>query len=504
MRYFYYICSIIFSQLILFTSVSLQSDISAAEQPKKPEKGSITINDKDLEADLVVSGLDFPTSMAFIDTNDFLILEKNTGFVKRVIDGVVQPNPLLELNVDSKDERGLLGIAVDKKMNNNNNYFNVYLSYVQCEDEDTCQFKITKYELDNFQNLLVNPIDLLSLDSFPDPSHVGGILKIGPDGYIYVTVGDFHGTDNSKIFETQAQNFEDGVQADGRGGILRISPDGFSYDNGIFGTEYPLNLYYAYGIRNSFGIDFDPLTGYLWDTENGPEYGDEINLVYPGFNSGSAKIYGKSNEDFDYQYMSVEEFNYENSASLGLLNGEGIYSDPKLSWDDTVAPTSLIFLDSNSLGPDYKYHMFVGNAKGTIYDFDLNNPREELLLDGPLQDKRIDSEKEEIQNKFAEGFDIITDMEVNPYDGSLYIVSSKRGTEGSVYKIVSNNDNNGKGIFTEDFNGKKDFQGNRDRTEFFEPFQEPNKVFDEQTGTQTNHNDNSNSLDSVFDLWDKT
>ena len=56
---------------------------------------------------------------------------------------------------------------------------------------------------------------------------------------------------------------------------------------GILGNTYPLNLYYAYGIRNSFGMDFDPVTGKLWDTENGPDYGDEINLVEPGFNSGT-------------------------------------------------------------------------------------------------------------------------------------------------------------------------------------------------------------------------
>ena len=60
----------------------------------------------------------------------------------------------------------------------------------------------------------------------------------------------------------------------------------------IIGDEDPLNKYYAYGIRNSFGIDFDPVTGKLWDTENGPGYGDEINLVEPGFNSGWSKVQG--------------------------------------------------------------------------------------------------------------------------------------------------------------------------------------------------------------------
>ena len=67
-----------------------------------------------------------------------------------------------------------------------------------------------------------------------------------------------------------------------------LNPDG----TGILGDKYPLDIYYAYGIRNSFGIDFDPVTGKLWDTENGPQFGDEINMVEPGFNSGSDRVYG--------------------------------------------------------------------------------------------------------------------------------------------------------------------------------------------------------------------
>jgi len=366
------------------------------------------------------------------------------------------------------------------------------LSYVICENEEVCKFKVTSYELDDKFNKLVNPVDLSSLESFPDPSHVGGILKIGPDDNIYVTVGDFHRTDSSKIFETEAQNFEGGFSADGRGGILRISSDGFHLDNDIFGDKYPLNLYYAYGIRNSFGMDFDPLTGYLWDTENGPDYGDEINLVYPGFNSGSSKIYGKSNENFDYQYISIEEFNTQNVDSLGLLNGEGTYSDPKLSWDRTVAPTSLIFFDSNSLGKNYKHDMFVANAEGTIYHFDLDNEREELFLEGSLNDKIVDSEEEENQIKFAEGFDIITDMEVNPYNGYLYIVSSNRGTEGSVYKIMSNNEEiEEDGIFNEDIEEYRTFPISK----------ESNEIFNEEGDTITKADEQSIPLDALFDVW---
>jgi aldose sugar dehydrogenase len=81
-------------------------------------------------------------------------------------------------------------------------------------------------------------------------------------------------------------NVNRGVQADGRGGILRITQDGELVELTILRNQHPLDMYYAYGIRNSFGIDFDPETDNLWDTGNGPGFGDEINLVEPGSNSG--------------------------------------------------------------------------------------------------------------------------------------------------------------------------------------------------------------------------
>ena len=364
--------------LINFDGVFI-SDVNGESSEKKTDDGSITINDPKLKSELVISGLEFPTSMAFIDKDDFLILEKETGFVKRVTDGKMM-EPLLKLNVSGKDERGLLGIDIDKKQYTGFNVVYVYLSYVECESKESCENKVVRYELDNKNNKLVYPKELLSVESFPDDSHIGGILKVAPDDNVYVTVGDFHGTEFTPIYETQAQNFQSGVFPDGRGGILRVSPDGDPIDNGILGEEYPLSLYFAYGIRNSFGIDFDPLTGYLWDTENGPDYGDEINLVEPGFNSGSKKIFGQFNNNPNYQFENIMQSNIKGGPDgLVTFNGNGRYSEPELSWQKTVAPTSMLFLDSNKLGTYYQNDMFVANAKeGKIYHFDLSDDRKSL------------------------------------------------------------------------------------------------------------------------------
>ena len=126
---------------------------------------------------------------------------------------------------------------------------------------------------------------LLDLPASPN-RHNGGPLLIGPDGNLYALIGDINRS-------TKAQNFLNGSEPDGTSGILRMTQDGHPVPTAsIIGDDYPLNLYYAYGIRNDFGMDFDPVTQKLWDTENGLMYGDEINLVEQGFNSGWSRIQG--------------------------------------------------------------------------------------------------------------------------------------------------------------------------------------------------------------------
>ena len=163
---------------------------------------------------------------------------------------------------------------------------------------------------------------------------------IGPDDNIYTVIGDLAQRNRSL-----AQNVENSKDPDGRGGILRITQDGYTVGNGILGYTHPLNKYYAYGIRNSFGIDFDPLTSNLWDTENGPDYGDEINLVRPGFNSGWSKVQGIWTVPFGLKYLPSSNLQYKldfaqkKPDNLVEFNGKGEYSPPEFTWNKTVGPT---------------------------------------------------------------------------------------------------------------------------------------------------------------------
>ncbi|MDQ3869122.1 MAG: PQQ-dependent sugar dehydrogenase [Thermoproteota archaeon] len=395
------------------------------------------VNDPNLKAEIVFKGIEFPTNMDFLDSDDILVLEKNNGVVRRIVNGMSLSEPLLDVNVANANERGLLGVAVVKNDENTSNVFLYYTEskerdgkYDDCNTPTNCNKgndplgnRLYRYEL--IHDKLMNPKLLLDLPATPGPAHDGGVITLGPDKNVYLVIGEL------TLMGTQASNVQKGLAPDGRGGILRVTQDGKVVE-GVLGDTNPLNLYYAYGIRNSFGIDFDPLTGNLWDTENGPGNGDEINLVEPGFNSGWSKVQG---------IWEVKKDSIGNIVlapdNLVDFDGKGKYSIPKFVWNSTVAPTAAKFLSSDKLGTQYENDLFIGDGNnGNIYHFDLNNDRTELALQGPLVDKVANTISETQDIIWGKGFGIITDIQVGP-DGYLYILSINLPQErGTIFRIV--------------------------------------------------------------------
>jgi aldose sugar dehydrogenase len=430
------VVSICVSILLFLSSVCVTRDSYAQQTSLVP-----SVNDDNLKVEPVITGLRSPVSIAFLGPNDILVLEKSTGIVHRVIDGQLMKEPLLDVNVFYFQESGMVGIATAKTINGKVYVF-LYYTVAEGGDENfqgkNIGNRLYRYELIN--NKLVNPKLLLSL---PKGSgwHNGGAIKLGPDGNLYIPVGDLSPGVGKFSGRTLAQNNQDGSRTDLSGGILRMTQDGRPV-GGIIGDSFPESLYFAYGIRNSFGIDFDPITGNMWDTENGPEFGDEINMVEPGFNSGWSKTQGTWQQDFAGRWMKEQYFN--KTDNLVNFDGKGKYSPPEFIWEDTVGATAIKFLTTPKLGTQYENDIFVGDIKyGRIYHFELNKNRTGLQLNGSLSDKVANSPRELSPVVFGEGFNGISDLEIG-LDGYLYVVSysyvcdpigGKVMPEGTIYKI---------------------------------------------------------------------
>ena len=386
------------------------------------------VNDPNLKVELVHTKLNAPSNMVFLNNNDILFLERYSGKINRIINETIQPEPLLDLNVAAgAGERGMLGITVSKNVSNI--YIFIYFTESKSDGGIPIGNRLYRYEL--VDSKLVNPILLLDLPFKPGPNHNGGSIAIGPDNNVYLTIGDLDNITDKSRPNTITQNVIDGDEPNGSGGILRITQSGEAVDEGIIGNTYPLSLYYGYGIRNSFGIDFDPITDKLWDTENGPNYGDEINLVEPGFNSGWKKVQG-------IWYLKGSNMGKEINGTpedLVDFDGNGIYSSPEFTWKGRYGPTAAKFLDSDKLGERYENDLFVGDVhNGTIYHFELNKSRTGLSLHGSLSEKVANSTRELEDVVFATGFGGITDLEVGD-DGYLYVLSY---VHRSIYRIVPN------------------------------------------------------------------
>jgi len=410
---------VIIAVSLLFVSVFIPLSQFTFAQQKIPGvvasigTGEPTIKDPNLKVETVATGLSLPTTMAFIGPNDILVLEKSKGTVQRIVNGQMLAEPLLQVNVSSEVERGMLGIATSK--DNQTGSTNVFLYYTEAQGGEPVASRLYRYELAN--DKLVNPVLLLDLPAVPGPRHNSGNILIGPDNNLYVSVGDLDG------HITLAQNINGASGVDGSSSILKITQDGQPVGQGILGESGISKKYYAYGLRNSFGMDFDPVSGKLWDTENGASYGDEINFIEPGFNSGWLQIQGMAPLDFEFE-------------DLINFQGKGNYSDPEFVWTDTVGPTAIKFLGSDTLGNQYRNDIFVSDiTQGNIYHFDLTGNRTNLILNGLLADKVSNNSTENQDIIFGEGFGGISDLEVGPYDGYLYVVSLGHG---SIYRIVPN------------------------------------------------------------------
>jgi glucose/arabinose dehydrogenase len=383
------------------------------------------LNDEALRVEPVIEEeeLLFPTSMVFVDNDTLLVTQKNDGDVISITNGTIKSQPAISVEVNNEGFKGLLGIAAMEKPSSSSHTKFVFLYFTESLGGDQTRNRVYRYEWNQENQVLVNGTMILDLPAEPESVHNGGKLEADRNGNLYAVIGDLSR-------DGQLQNVRQGPAADDTSVIIRIIQNGSGAADNPFSksSNERMQKYYAYGIRNSFGLAMDPISGLLWDTENGPDSYDEMNIVHPGFNSGWNQIMGPIS-DFSIEQEDLEE-------ELMIFDGSK-YADPIFSWKDPVGLTDLEFLNSTALGLEYAYNLFVGDINnGNLYYFELNDSRTGIELDDndldDLTDQVADDEQQLSGIVFGSGFEEgITDIETGP-DGFLYILTFN----GSIYRIL--------------------------------------------------------------------
>jgi len=265
----------------------------------------------------VAGDLAFPTNMAFALDGRIFFTEKETGNVRIIRDGRVLPEPFVHVSVEGSAERGLLGIALHPDFEREPW---VYLYY---SEKGGASNRVIRVRTEGDRAAEVDPI--ITLLPAVTGYHNGGDMAFGPDGKLYAVTGEAHDPERA-----QDPN-------DLGGKVLRLDPDGSVPADNPLGPGNPV---YALGIRNSFGLCFDPVTGYLWETENGPTSDDEVNRIVAGGNYGWPDQLGPG--------------------------GEPRFVDPALVFPEEIVPTGC------AVSADGR-RLYFGSYRGGLYEADLSS-----------------------------------------------------------------------------------------------------------------------------------
>jgi len=441
---------------------------------------------------LVTSGLVTPTSIAFLGPNDFLVIEKNTGQVKRVVNGAVQ-STVLDLDVNFGSERGLLGIALHPKFATNRSVYLYWTESTSGGDTNVLNQttllgnRVDRFVWDGSTSTLTQANNVVRIRALqedagqpPRGNHDGGTIAFGLDGKLYVFTGDVGrrgrlqnlpcGPTATCPGPTVPDDQFGGPEPDDAhrtGVILRLNDDGSApADNPFFaagaalGGEVGSNVQkiFSYGHRNSFGMAIDPESGGVWLQENGDDSFSELNRVEPGMNGGWVQIAGpvervaqfkeiettfggQNLQQLRWPPTNIADTPAEALARLFMLPGAQ-YSDPEFSWKWEVAPAGIGFVRGRGLGASFEGDLFMGAGTpllegGYLFHFDITGNRANVGVDDPrLEDRVADNlAKHEITESesllIGRDFGVATDIETGP-NGNLFVVSL---TNGAVYEI---------------------------------------------------------------------
>lgn len=234
-----------FKTVLTFLCISLTSCSGGGND------GATSISPK-----ILVSGANFPVGIAVSDDGTAFYTELHTGNVRRIVDGVLAEEPVINFAVSSTGNEGVLGIALSPNFNQDRLLY-VFVSRPNSGDNAVFSYVVPEGEGD-FPNL-----PSAVVQGLPIGGHNGGRIAFGPDGKMYVSTGDAANPAAAQDLKSL------------KGKILRYNQDGtIPNDNPIAGSPV-----YALGLRNVFGMSFDSQNGKLFTSDNGPSCDDEVNLI---------------------------------------------------------------------------------------------------------------------------------------------------------------------------------------------------------------------------------
>ncbi len=355
-----------------------------APMPGVPADGSEALP-PGAKVETVLTGMDKPIALAFDPAGRLFYTEKVTGKVRLFENGKLQPDPVITFKVNSNGERGLLGIAVDPNFNANH-YVYVYYTCGEC---DPIQNRVARFTESN--GVGSNPTTIFTSPVFSATNHNGGNIHFGPDGKLYVSVGDGG---------CCPENAQDVTVRNGK--LHRINPDGsMPADNPTFGGQGALPSLYAMGLRNSFDFAFDSVVkGRIFASENGPNCDDEMNRIEAGYNYGWRPDYPCDDANPAKDVNTIPPLWY-------LPRGQCC-----------EAPTGITVYNGNSV-PQWKDGLFMaGYQGGKLRHFYLNSDRTALTA-----------------SKVVEGIQANMDLETGP-DGAFYYIEGGGYSPGTLKRIV--------------------------------------------------------------------
>ena len=297
--------------------------------------------DHPIRVSKVIGGLDRPWGMAFLPDGGILITER-PGRLRIVRNGVLDPQPVTGVpKVLLKDFDGLLDVSLHPRFAENHL---VYLTYSKVSPFDGGGIAALARGRFDGGHELTDVKDIFT-GSGPSPrvqlQSLMARLAWGKDGTLYMTSA----TPNMDRFQAQDPTSH-------RGKVLRMKDDGTApADNPLIGkTAYGLPYQpeiYTSGHRDGLGIFVHPDTGAVWEVENGPQGGDELNLLEPGKNYG----------------WPLQSLGREYSGAPLPMSAEGL-EQPYLFWAPSIAPSSILIYNGDKF-PKWKGNAFVSGLRGT-------------------------------------------------------------------------------------------------------------------------------------------